>query len=105
MSNTKPSGGVWDASECALLLIDYQDHVFDVVFEQDRSVIELNVRTLAKIALSFEPCLATDLSQHRQTVRTDRVTCIQKRSSTVLHTPALHCIRLRWRRCADAVSS
>jgi hypothetical protein len=22
MSNTKPSGGVWDASECALLLIE-----------------------------------------------------------------------------------
>ena len=31
-------------------------------------------------------------------------TCIQKRSSAVLHAPALHCIRLRWRRCADAVS-
>src|SRR5947199_1075420 len=48
------SRGVWDASECALLLIDYQEHVFDVIFEQDRRVIELNVRTLAKMALAFE---------------------------------------------------
>ena len=31
--------------------------------------------------------------------------CIRKCSCAVLHAPALHCIRLRWRRCADAVSS
>ena len=29
--------------------------------------------------------------------------CIQKCSCVGLHTPALHCIRLRWRGCADAV--
>ena len=46
--------GVWDAADCALLLIDYQDHVFDVIFEQDRRVIEFNVRTLAKIARDFK---------------------------------------------------
>ena len=47
------SRGVWDASQCALLLIDYQDHVMNVIFEQDRRVIELNVRTLAKAVLDF----------------------------------------------------
>ena len=50
----KKSRGVWDASECVLLLIDYQEHVFDVIFEQDRRVIELNVCTLAKLAVEFK---------------------------------------------------
>lgn len=41
---------IWDASECALVLIDYQDGVLDLIFEQDRRVIELNTRYLAKFA-------------------------------------------------------
>jgi nicotinamidase-related amidase len=45
---------VWDASECVLMFIDYQDHVLDVIFAQDRRVIELNVRTLAKMAVAFK---------------------------------------------------
>ena len=45
---------VWDASECVLMLIDYQDHVLDVIFAQDRRLIELNVRTLAKMAVAFK---------------------------------------------------
>src|SRR3989441_12818452 len=56
-SGTSPnrrSRGVWDASECALLLIDYQEHVLDAIFEQDRRVVELNARTLAKAALDFK---------------------------------------------------
>ena len=44
---------VWDASECALMFIDYQEHVLDVIFAQDRRVIELNVRTLAHMAVAF----------------------------------------------------
>lgn len=47
-------GGVWDAADCALLLIDYQDHVMDVIFAQDTRVIELNVCTLARMALAFK---------------------------------------------------
>jgi len=31
-----------------------RDHVMDIIFEQDRRVIELNARTLAKIALDFK---------------------------------------------------
>src|SRR5258707_15772707 len=62
MPNAKPSGGtalnrrargVWDASECALLLIGYQENVLDLVFEQDRRVVELNARTLATAARAF----------------------------------------------------
>src|SRR5258705_856513 len=53
MTQTK-SRGVWDASECAVLLIDYQEHVLDLIFEQDRRVVELNARTLAKAALDFK---------------------------------------------------
>jgi nicotinamidase-related amidase len=48
------SGGVWDSTECALLLMDYQDNTLGMVFEQDRRVIELNVRTLAAAALSLK---------------------------------------------------
>jgi nicotinamidase-related amidase len=53
MNETK-SNAVWDMSECALMFIDYQDHVLDVIFAQDRRVIELNVLTLAKMALAFK---------------------------------------------------
>ncbi len=62
MSNAKRSSGMalnrrprgtWDASECALLLIDYQENVLDLVFEQDRRVVELNARTLATAARAF----------------------------------------------------
>jgi len=45
---------VWDRSECTLMFIDYQEHVFDVIFAQDRRVIELNARTLAKMAVAFQ---------------------------------------------------
>src|SRR6202045_5055970 len=45
---------VWDANDCALLLIDYQDSVLAQVFEQDRRLIEFNARKLAKLATSFE---------------------------------------------------
>jgi len=53
MTNGK-SKAVWDAQDCALMFIDYQDHVLDVIFAQDRRIIELNVRTLAKVALAFK---------------------------------------------------
>ena len=41
---------VFDATDTALALIDYQDGVLDLIFEQDRRVIELNTRYLAKFA-------------------------------------------------------
>ncbi len=47
------SNRIWDASECALVLIDYQAGVVDIVYEQDHRVIELNVCTLAKAAVAF----------------------------------------------------
>jgi nicotinamidase-related amidase len=45
---------VWDASECVLMFIDYQDHVLDLIFAQDRRIIDLNIRTLAKMAVAFK---------------------------------------------------
>src|SRR5438309_7595837 len=55
MANAKHrrARGTWDSSECALLLIDYQENVLDLVFEQDRRVVELNARTLATAARAF----------------------------------------------------
>lgn len=47
------SNSIWDASECVLALIDYQQGVFDIVYEQDHRVIELNVCSLAKAAIAF----------------------------------------------------
>jgi nicotinamidase-related amidase len=44
---------VWDASDCALLLIDYQDSVLAQVFRQDRRLIEFNASNLAKLAVRF----------------------------------------------------
>jgi hypothetical protein len=34
--NDRKSLRVWDASESVLAFIDYQQHVFDVIFAQDR---------------------------------------------------------------------
>jgi nicotinamidase-related amidase len=48
------SRGIFDSTECALLLIDYQDNVLAAVFEQDRRIIELNAVTIAKIAQRFD---------------------------------------------------
>src|ERR1700724_1726596 len=45
---------VWDAGDCALLLVDYQDSVLEQVFEQDRRLIEFNASSLAKLAVRFE---------------------------------------------------
>jgi hypothetical protein len=36
MARTHKQGGIWDAADCAVLLIDYQDNVLDNVFEFDR---------------------------------------------------------------------
>ncbi|MEU9336693.1 isochorismatase family protein [Streptomyces sp. NPDC048290] len=47
---TGKSNAIWDSEDCVLLLIDYQDGVLDLIFEQDRRVIELNARTLATFA-------------------------------------------------------
>jgi isochorismate hydrolase len=44
---------VWDASDCALLLIDYQDSVLAQIFEQDRRLIEFNASSLARLAVRF----------------------------------------------------
>lgn len=46
-------GGTWDAADCALLLMDYQENVLGQVFEQDRRVVELNARTLATYAVAL----------------------------------------------------
>jgi len=46
--------GVWDSTQCALILMDYQDNTLGTVFEQDRRVIELNARTVAAAALALD---------------------------------------------------
>jgi nicotinamidase-related amidase len=67
------SGALWDASECALLLIDYQEDVLDMIVEQDRRLIELNARTLATAALDLDiPVILTtvgvELGVNRPTI-------------------------------------
>jgi nicotinamidase-related amidase len=47
--------GVWTADDCALVLIDYQNEMFEVIrSETDRDLVELNVRLLAKAAKAFD---------------------------------------------------
>jgi nicotinamidase-related amidase len=45
---------MWDSTECALILMDYQPEVIATVFEQDRRLLELNARALADLAVRFE---------------------------------------------------
>jgi nicotinamidase-related amidase len=47
--------GVWTYEDCALVLIDYQNEMFEVIrSETDRDMVELHVRLLAKTAKAFE---------------------------------------------------
>jgi nicotinamidase-related amidase len=46
--------GVWTADDCALVLIDYQNEMFEVIrSETNRDMVELHVRLLAKTAKAF----------------------------------------------------
>jgi nicotinamidase-related amidase len=47
--------GVWTYADCALVLIDYQKEMFEVIrSETDAELVELNVRLLAKAAKAFD---------------------------------------------------
>ena len=47
--------GVWTPDACALLLIDYQKEMFEVIrSETDADLVELNVRLLARTAKAFD---------------------------------------------------
>jgi nicotinamidase-related amidase len=47
--------GVWTYEDCALVLIDYQKEMFEVIrSETDADLVELNVRLLAKIAKALD---------------------------------------------------
>jgi len=46
--------GVWKAEDCALVLIDYQKEMFEVIrSETHADLVELHVRLLAKVAKAF----------------------------------------------------
>jgi nicotinamidase-related amidase len=46
--------GVWTAADCALLLIDYQNEMFEVIrSETPADLVELHVRLLARTARAF----------------------------------------------------
>jgi nicotinamidase-related amidase len=46
--------GVWTYEDCALVLIDYQNEMFEVIrSETNRDMVELHVRLLAKTAKAF----------------------------------------------------
>ena len=47
--------GVWTYEDCALVLIDYQKEMFEVIrSETDADLVELNVRLLARTAKAFD---------------------------------------------------
>jgi nicotinamidase-related amidase len=47
--------GVWTADDCALLLIDYQKEMFEVIrSETSADLVELHVRLLARTAKAFD---------------------------------------------------
>ena len=47
--------GVWTADDCALVLIDYQKEMFEVIrSEPSADLVELHVRLLAKTAKAFD---------------------------------------------------
>jgi nicotinamidase-related amidase len=47
--------GAWTSEDCALVLIDYQREMFEVIrSETDAELVALNVRLLAKAAKAFD---------------------------------------------------
>ena len=47
--------GVWTYEDCALVLIDFQNEMFEVIrSETDADLVELNVRLLARSAKAFD---------------------------------------------------
>src|SRR5882724_4581415 len=47
--------GVWTADDCALVLIDYQNEMFEVIrSETSADLVELHARLLAKTAKAFD---------------------------------------------------
>jgi nicotinamidase-related amidase len=47
--------GVWTADDCALVLIDYQNEMFEVIrSETSADLVELHVRLLARTAKAFD---------------------------------------------------
>jgi nicotinamidase-related amidase len=47
--------GVWTADDCALVLIDYQKEMFEVIrSETSADLVELHVRLLARTAKAFD---------------------------------------------------
>src|ERR1700754_4687173 len=47
--------GVWKAEDCALVLIDYQNEMFEVIrSETSPDLVEMHVRLLAKTAKAFD---------------------------------------------------
>jgi nicotinamidase-related amidase len=47
--------GVWTSEDCALVLIDYQKEMFEVIrSETNAELVDLNVRLLAKTAKAFD---------------------------------------------------
>src|ERR1700755_123965 len=47
--------GVWTSDECALVLIDYQNEMFEVIrSETSADLVEMHVRLLAKTAKAFD---------------------------------------------------
>src|SRR3954470_13483185 len=47
--------GVWTADDCALVLIDYQNEMFEVIrSETSAELVEMHVRLLAKTAKAFD---------------------------------------------------
>src|ERR1700755_2944420 len=47
--------GVWTADDCALVLIDYQKEMFEVIrSETGADLVELHVRLLARTAKAFD---------------------------------------------------
>jgi nicotinamidase-related amidase len=47
--------GVWTYDDCAILLIDYQNEMFETIRSETRAdLVNLNVRLLAKAAKAFD---------------------------------------------------
>src|SRR4051794_40948225 len=47
--------GVWTYEDCALVLIDYQQEMFEVIRSETRAdLVDLNVRLLARTARAFD---------------------------------------------------
>ena len=60
--------GIWEAAQCALVLVDYQPEMIDHMNGHDPRLVEVDVRTLATMAVLGIPVVLSTVGAERGSI-------------------------------------